>query len=97
MTSEGPLESKSEKVELTGKKITEVKEKPAPPDPAVLMAKLNELGDSMRALIIEVKRLPWDRTLGPYQDPVRSIAIGQSQLQTGFMWVRRAIEPNRLF
>lgn len=94
MTSEGPLESKSEKVELEGKEIKEI---PIVPDAAELMVRLNALGDSLRDLIVETKRLPWDRTLGPYQDPVRSIAISQSYLQTGLMWLRRAVEPTKVF
>ena len=62
-----------------------------------LMERLNDLGASLREVIVEAKRLPPTQGLAPHQDPTRSIAVAQSYLQTGFMWLRRAIAPTKDF
>ena len=82
-------------VELHG---TQVSGAPAPvPNAAELMARVNSIGDTLRALIVETKRLPREKGCEPHQDPVRSLAQAQVHLQTGFMWLRRAIEAPKVF
>jgi hypothetical protein len=61
--------------------------------PEELMEKLNKLGVELRAVVIAAKRLPRTKGLDPHQDPTRSIALSQAHMQTGFMWMRRAINP----
>ena len=83
-----------EKVELLGREISEP---PKAPTAVELTARTNELGEQMRSLIVAAKRLPATKALDPHQDPVRSIALAQSHLQTGFMWLRKAIEQPKVF
>ena len=70
---------------------------PAPPMAADLLRQVDEIGTVLRALIVETKRLPREKGLDPHQDPVRSLAQAQVHLQTGFMWLRRAIEAPKVF
>lgn len=67
------------------------------PDPDELLRQVNELGEALRVLIIATKRLPRDKALEPHQDATRSLALAQAHLQTGFMWLRRAIELPKIF
>lgn len=76
---------------------TEVKEKPAAPVKEDVLAKVEEIGVQLRAAIIAAKRLPRDGYTDPHQDPARSLALAQAHLQTGFMWLRRAIENPKVF
>jgi hypothetical protein len=78
----------AENVTLEGK---EVKEIPAISDRDELITKINAAGAILRILIIEVKKLPKEKGSEPHQDPIRSLALAQSHLQTGFMWLRRAV------
>lgn len=71
---------------------------PKPPSKDDLLAKANELGDQMRALIVEAKRLPRGKnSIAPHQDPSRALSLSQMYLQTGFMWLRKAIEVPKEF
>ena len=81
---------------LTGLRGTEVSPQKIP-DAADLQRQAHELGEALRVLIVTAKRLPREKALEPHQDPVRSLALAQSHLQTGFMWLRRAIDPPRMF
>ena len=95
--SEGPLEvtgPAAVSVVLEGTPAPEQKPLPLPGD---LMERADALGVELRALIVEVKRLPRTKGLDPHQDPVRSLAIAQTDLQTGFMWLRRAIACPKVF
>ena len=91
-----PLEVKSSRSELevAGR---EVKTAPQPPTEAELLAKLTECGDAMRELILLTKRLPRIAGLEAHQEQGRSLALAQAHLQTGFMWLRRAISPSKDF
>ena len=90
-----PLDVKaSSNVEVTGREITE---KPAIPTAEELTKKMDEIGIEMRKLIVQVKRLPRQTSYESHLDPTRSLALSQSHLQTGFMWLRRAIEPTKGF
>lgn len=81
-------------VELEGKEVTD----PGPqPTAEELIAQLDVLGDALRALIIRSKHVPRTKGLDPHQDPSRSLALAQSHLQTGFMWLRRAIDMPKVF
>lgn len=88
------LESSNPNIELEGK---EVKEAPKPVNADELMLKVEELGAQLRALIVESKRVPREKGLEAHQDPVRALALAQSNLQTGFMWLRRSIKPSKDF
>lgn len=72
-------------------------EKPQPTDPVELLARVNELGKTMREIIVLAKRIPVTAAYAPHQDPVRSLAQAQQYLQTGFMWLRRGIENPDVF
>lgn len=62
-----------------------------------LLLQVNAAGETLRSLIVSAKRLPRDKGLEPHQDPTRSLALAQAHLQTGFMWLRRAIEAPKVF
>lgn len=82
-------------VELVGNKA---QENTAPaPTAEELLARANALGDQLRALIIDVKRLPREKAIEPHLDPFRSLNIAQQTLQSGFLWLRRAIEAPKVF
>ena len=91
-----PLEVKSSgpKLEVVG---SEIKILPATPTDAELLAKLTECGDALRELIVLSKRLPRIAGLEAHQEQGRSLALAQAHLQTGFMWLRRAISPSKDF
>ena len=82
-------------IELDGKPAA------APPKEAptaeALLKQTNEIGDLLRALIVSTKRLPREKGFEAHQEPVRSLALAQAHLQTGFMWLRRAIEAPKIF
>lgn len=69
----------------------------SPPTAAELLAKVDEAGAVLRALIVLTKKLPRDKALEPHQDPTRSLAQAQVHLQTGFMWLRKAINAPKEF
>lgn len=94
--SNGPLEVVSNlPVEAVGTEL------PANPLPTLtaeeLMDKINGLGLHLRECIVQAKRLPRVPGLEPYEDATRSIALAQAHLQTGFMWLRRAVECPKQF
>jgi hypothetical protein len=90
--NDGPLEAVGNKVGLRGLEI------PAgEADPVELLKQLDEIGESLRQLIVQCKRLPKDKSLAPHQESGRSLSQAQVQLQTGFMWLRRAIESPKVF
>ena len=79
-------------VELQGKEVVPTE----PPSKEHLLSELDRLAESIRALIVEAKRLKREN-LEPYQDPIRSLSVAQTNLQTGFLWLRRAIEQPKTF
>jgi hypothetical protein len=91
--SDSPLEvqQSGDKVVVEGKEVKGI------PTEDELIERLNSLGSQMRELIVHAKRLPRKPGLEPYQDQVRALAISQSYLQTGFMWMRRCISPTKDF
>lgn len=59
-----------------------------------LMERSHALGVELRTLILLVKKVAKNTPmLEPHQDPTRSLGIAQSNMQAGFMWLRRAIKP----
>lgn len=87
------LESLDPKVEIQGR---QVEPKPVPVA-AGLLLRINDLGNVLREVIIETKRLPRDAGYEPHQDPTRSLALAQAHLQTGFMWLRKAVTRPKEF
>lgn len=67
------------------------------PTPEALCARLEAIGNDLRNLIVDAKRLKRIQGLEAHQDQGRALAQGQSFLQTGFMWIRRAIRPQSDF
>lgn len=95
----GPLEvvpGKPEiKFELQGR---EASAEPLPiPTKEELTVALNAIGADMRNLILTAKRMKKEQGLEPHLDSTRSLAVAQQYLQTGFMWMRRAINPTKEF
>lgn len=84
---EGPV------IEVRGTEITKQK----PPDADALLRQVNELGEGLRLVIVAAKRLPREQAFEPHQEPSRSLALAQAHLQTGFMWLRRALESPKIF
>lgn len=70
---------------------------PPPPNPDELMVEANRMGTEMRKFIVRCKKLPRTPGLGPHQDEVRALALAQAHLQTGWLWLRRAIKPEDVF
>lgn len=99
--SAGPLEiinpEKAPGLELRGKEIPPDVKIPKVPLAADLSIEADALGEQMRQLIVSIKRLPRSAGLDPHQDPVRALSLAQAHLQTGFMWLRRAIETPKVF
>lgn len=88
------------KVEMRGLEINEVHpsmSKIPPPSIAEAMKSLEELADATRKFILTAKTMPRAKGMGPHQDPLRCLAIAQNNLQTGFMWLRRAVESPKVF
>lgn len=75
----------------------EIKELPKVMTAEEIDAALAELGKELRRLIVSTKRLPRTGGLEAHQDPSRALALAQSHLQTGFMWMRRAVAPKDEF
>ena len=100
MQKDSPLElvqpNGGPEVNLQG---AEIKATPAVPTPtaAELLKKVEEAGTALRGIIVLTKKLPRDKAFEPHQDPTRSIALAQAHLQTGFMWLRRAINAPKEF
>ena len=95
----GPLEHMPQDghpaVELEGKPL----EAPSVPPPTTeeLSERVNKVGDDLRAVIVDTKRLPRVKGIDPHQDQGRALALAQAHLQTGFMWLRRAVKPQQEF
>ena len=100
MQKDSPLELvKSDggpEVQIQG---TEVKSSPAvlAPTAAELLTKVEEVGTTLRGIIVLAKKLPRDKAFESHQDPTRALAQAQAQLQTGFMWLRKAINAPKEF
>ena len=94
----GPLELTTNLPDVEVKAV-EAPPKTVEPAPSAeeLLLLTNNLGESLRTLIIAVKKLPKNKALEPHQDAGRSLALAQAHLQTGFMWLRRAIEVPKVF
>lgn len=89
-----PLRVESNRqIEVIG---TEVKDRSIPVRSEV-MERLERAGVELRELIVLTKRLPREGAFESHQDPARSLSLAQSHLQTGFMWLRRAIENPKVF
>ena len=84
----------SKNVEVTG---TEIKERQTTPVRSDVMDRVEKAGAEIRELIVLTKRLPREGGFESHQDPARSLSLAQSHLQTGFMWLRRAIENPKVF
>ena len=69
----------------------------APVNREDVVGRINAVGNVLREIIVEVKRLPRDKTLAPHQDELRCLAQAQTNLQTGLMWLRRAVEQSKVF
>jgi hypothetical protein len=66
-------------------------------NPEQLLADLCALGVGLRDIIVLTKKLKRTPALDPHQDQMRSLSLAQAHLQTGFMWLRRAIIPTKEF
>lgn len=66
-------------------------------DATQLLARIEVAGDKLREMIVQAKRIPRATGLEPHQDPTRSLSLAQAHLQTGFMWLRRAVEQPKGF
>lgn len=84
-------------VELTGLEVKPAAETMPAPTVEELTNKVQAVGEELRALIVLTKRLPRAKGLDPHQDPTRSLSLAQMYLQTGFMWLRRAIQTPKEF
>jgi len=62
-----------------------------------LLARANEIGEQLRKLIVDSKRVSKPKGMDPHQDPTRSLSLAQMNLQVGFMWLRRALHPTKEF
>lgn len=96
MTNAGPLEIRKtdREVELHGREVPAL---PPVQTAEELLLQVEAIGNTLRYLIVAAKRLPRDTALEPHQDPTRSLSLAQAHLQTGFMWLRRAIEKPKVF
>jgi len=56
-----------------------------------LMNEVKELAEKVRALLIRVELLPCDEPVSQSTSPSRAREIARTELQTGFMWLVRAI------
>ena len=93
-----PLEIVSNgNVEVTAHEVKDDNKKPETPKAEELLARVNDIGNDLRAVIVLAKRLPRDKALEPHQDPSRALAQSQAHLQTGFMWLRKAITTPKEF
>ena len=82
-------QSAGPEVEIVG---TEVK--PTKETASELLARVDAAGEELRALIVAIKTLPREKNaIQTFTDPSRSLSIAQVELQTGLMWLRKAIEP----
>lgn len=68
-----------------------------PPTQEDLLAESIDLGNKIRDLIVRTKRLPIQQGFKPFQDPTRSLALAQSHLQTGLLWLRKCITQDANF
>ena len=96
-TNSGPLEliDGGNGIDLSGVQ-TKPEVSPAP-TAEELLARMDAIGVELRSLIVLAKRIPRINGLEPHQDSSKSLATAQSSLQTGFMWLRRAIEQPKIF
>lgn len=97
---EQPLEVKQEggpQIELQGKEIAKASEAPPPPTVEEMLKRADELGARMREVIVAAKKLPREKGVEPHLDAARSLSLAQMYLQTGYMWLRRAIEVPKVF
>ena len=91
----GPLESDNTNVVAIGKPVDVLQVAKTPDD---VLDKINALGNELRELILQAKRIPrLVQGLDAHQEPSRCVAIAQSHLQTGFMWLRRAVTQPKEF
>lgn len=73
------------------------KPKPELPTPEAILSRLDAIGNDLRALIVDAKKLATGKGFEPHEDPMRCIAIAQSELQTGFLWLKRSINRQKGF
>ena len=88
-------------IELEGRPgviLAEKDAKPTPPPTAEeLLAEVERLGVELRTVIVRTKKLPRVSGLDPHQDLTKALAVAQVELQSGFMWLRRAISQPKIF
>lgn len=90
-------EEQEAKVDLEGKEIENVPEPEPLPTAEDVIAIANKLGKELRELIVLAKRVPGKKGVDVYQDPRRSLGLAQMHLQTGLMWLRRAVKVSDEF
>lgn len=74
----------------------QVKEAPKPLSREELQKQVDDVGENLRKLIVLTKLLP-RKGLEGYNDELRCLGQAQSNLQTGLMWLRRAIDAPKVF
>jgi len=73
---------------------------PEIPNQEALLAEVEELAAKMRDLIVRAKPLKLldvGTTRQPHLESKRSLGLAQDYLQTGFLWLRRAIQRPQVF
>lgn len=86
------------KVEATSKEVSPTLPSTEPvPDRGLVSERISAASAELRKLILEVKRLPRDKSLEPHLEEMRCLATAQTNLQTGLMWLRRAVNPTKEF
>ena len=101
--TQGPLELQpgvTGDIQVVGievKKDEATAEKPIEYTVEEFMERIDAMGLAMRALIVDAKRMPVQKSMQPYEDPVRSLAQAQAYLQIGFMWLRKGIRQPKEF
>lgn len=93
MSESQPEVQTSPNVEAKGVEVTA---EPSPTKEETL-ARVSVLSAELRRLILDIKKLPRDKTLSPHLEEVRCLSEAQTLLQTGLMWMRRAINPIKEF
>ena len=84
-------------IELEGKETPPAVAPEPLPAADELLKQADAIGEELRALIVLTKKLPRSKGLESHQESSRSLSLAQMYLQTGFMWLRKAINQPKVF
>ena len=62
-----------------------------------LLLRVQEIGFELREIIVQAKKLPSEPNIEMHESHMRALDVAQTQLQTGMLWLRRAITRQRGF